>query len=408
MSRPTIAIGLLLIVTVALFPSRPSPAAVNTKAIEIGPPAAGSHVPAWDARGLGPLPWQGIACLDLTRRWAVRRGRHDRPARRSESVCARRARPDRGRALRRPAVAERRERVGRRPFRGHALTDSGQHRRRRAAAVRLSRRKGTHAARRSLQVARFPAAMVPLPLRRALESSPARFPVGRQAMGRGGRRSGLLVDAGWLLASPIGPHRTRRDHGDGGEPERTGGRRALWPGFVLHARRSGAALRRIGRDQPAGNAISESHCRKARQVEADRLVAADQRRCGDIAGAGAGRLWTAGAPSWRRAICRAAGRGDRRAGRADRSGRLSGLAARVSSARRERRHSLWHAVHAVAFDDSCLRHGGPHRPPHRPRIVCRPVLVRFDILRRCAEVAHRAAQLDEPRPGGAIVSTGRC
>src|SRR5271157_927424 len=22
-------------------------------------------VPAWDARGVGPLPWQGIACLDV-------------------------------------------------------------------------------------------------------------------------------------------------------------------------------------------------------------------------------------------------------------------------------------------------------------------------------------------------------
>ena len=33
--------------------------------IEIGAPAAPSRVPRWDARGLGPLPWQGVACLDM-------------------------------------------------------------------------------------------------------------------------------------------------------------------------------------------------------------------------------------------------------------------------------------------------------------------------------------------------------
>ena len=32
--------------------------------VEIGPAVARSRVPRWDARGLGPLPWQGIACLD--------------------------------------------------------------------------------------------------------------------------------------------------------------------------------------------------------------------------------------------------------------------------------------------------------------------------------------------------------
>ena len=34
---------------------------------EIGPAAAESRVPSWDARGLGQLPWQGIACLDASR-----------------------------------------------------------------------------------------------------------------------------------------------------------------------------------------------------------------------------------------------------------------------------------------------------------------------------------------------------
>jgi metallo-beta-lactamase class B len=34
--------------------------------IEIPAPAAPSRVPPWDARGLGPLPWQGAACLDMS------------------------------------------------------------------------------------------------------------------------------------------------------------------------------------------------------------------------------------------------------------------------------------------------------------------------------------------------------
>lgn len=28
-------------------------------------PAPATKVPRWDARGLGPLPWQGVACLDV-------------------------------------------------------------------------------------------------------------------------------------------------------------------------------------------------------------------------------------------------------------------------------------------------------------------------------------------------------
>ena len=34
--------------------------------VRLGPPQKESRVPAWDARGLGPLPWQGIACADLS------------------------------------------------------------------------------------------------------------------------------------------------------------------------------------------------------------------------------------------------------------------------------------------------------------------------------------------------------
>src|SRR5438132_649512 len=33
---------------------------------DVGKPAAQTKVPQWDARGLGPLPWQGIACVDMT------------------------------------------------------------------------------------------------------------------------------------------------------------------------------------------------------------------------------------------------------------------------------------------------------------------------------------------------------
>jgi len=35
-------------------------------AVEMGPAAAKSAVPRWDARGLGALPWQGVACLDVS------------------------------------------------------------------------------------------------------------------------------------------------------------------------------------------------------------------------------------------------------------------------------------------------------------------------------------------------------
>ncbi len=34
--------------------------------VDIGPAAAPTRVPRWNARGLGQLPWQGIACLDMS------------------------------------------------------------------------------------------------------------------------------------------------------------------------------------------------------------------------------------------------------------------------------------------------------------------------------------------------------
>ncbi|MGD0091207.1 MAG: FG-GAP-like repeat-containing protein, partial [Planctomycetota bacterium] len=36
------------------------------RVVEIAPPLDKSAAPPWDARGLGPLPWQGIACLDVS------------------------------------------------------------------------------------------------------------------------------------------------------------------------------------------------------------------------------------------------------------------------------------------------------------------------------------------------------
>src|SRR5262245_64428837 len=39
------------------------PAAVPAPAQE--PAARETKVPRWDARGVGPLPWQGVACLDV-------------------------------------------------------------------------------------------------------------------------------------------------------------------------------------------------------------------------------------------------------------------------------------------------------------------------------------------------------
>src|SRR6516165_9424531 len=52
-TRAWIALPLLL---AALMPARLEPRE---------PTRVKSKVPSWDARGLGPLPWQGVACLDV-------------------------------------------------------------------------------------------------------------------------------------------------------------------------------------------------------------------------------------------------------------------------------------------------------------------------------------------------------
>jgi hypothetical protein len=63
---PLAAVAALLLMAVAT----PVLRAVEA-VIEVGPAAAKSRAPRWDARGLGQLPWQGIACLDVTEdgRW---------------------------------------------------------------------------------------------------------------------------------------------------------------------------------------------------------------------------------------------------------------------------------------------------------------------------------------------------
>ncbi len=53
-----------------LFLSAPwaadSMAVADQKAVQIGRPTAQSGVPPWDLRGSDLLPWQGIACVDMS------------------------------------------------------------------------------------------------------------------------------------------------------------------------------------------------------------------------------------------------------------------------------------------------------------------------------------------------------
>ena len=74
-----------------------------------------------------------------------------------------------------------------------------------------------------------------------------------------------------------------------------------------------------------------------------------------------------------------------RAGNQIAVGRLRSLAAGVPPARRRRRHSIRHSLHALAPDDSHLRPARQRDPPHRPGEISRSVLVRPGILPRTAE-----------------------
>src|SRR3989442_1268493 len=53
-------LGLRLICLAVLF--GPTFALAQVRSL----PDSASAVPAWNARGSGPLPWQGIACIDLS------------------------------------------------------------------------------------------------------------------------------------------------------------------------------------------------------------------------------------------------------------------------------------------------------------------------------------------------------
>jgi len=60
--HPVALVGAAVLLLLAASPLLRAAEAVA----EIGPAAARSLVPPWDARGLGKLPWQGIACLDMS------------------------------------------------------------------------------------------------------------------------------------------------------------------------------------------------------------------------------------------------------------------------------------------------------------------------------------------------------
>ena len=143
---------------------------------------AESRVPRWDARGSGPLPWQGIACLDHRERPLPRRGHH-RPGRRPESVPPRR---------RRPIVGQ--HRAGHRWINEVTVSNDGRFvsglcttpEGTSGDAPRLygfSRGAGTDAGLRPLPVRRLPPGRVPVPLRRPFEPSAARLPLGWRPLG---------------------------------------------------------------------------------------------------------------------------------------------------------------------------------------------------------------------------------
>jgi len=54
--------GLISIVLLVISPTL----CLAQRAVEVDPAGQPSRVPKWDARGVGPIPWQGIACADMT------------------------------------------------------------------------------------------------------------------------------------------------------------------------------------------------------------------------------------------------------------------------------------------------------------------------------------------------------
>ena len=56
-------IGIIIVVIFALFGAAP----LHAREVVLRIPGRGkSQVPAWNLRGVGPLPWQGIACADVS------------------------------------------------------------------------------------------------------------------------------------------------------------------------------------------------------------------------------------------------------------------------------------------------------------------------------------------------------
>jgi len=63
MNRRRVSLALIA----SLLPLAATPVLRAAEAgIEIGAPATPGRAARWDARGLGPLPWQAIACLDMS------------------------------------------------------------------------------------------------------------------------------------------------------------------------------------------------------------------------------------------------------------------------------------------------------------------------------------------------------
>src|SRR3954471_24444775 len=65
-SRSAGGVAVWAVLAGGLLLSSMAPAMFASPPITIGAPAAATRVPAWDAAGLGPLPWQGVSCAHLT------------------------------------------------------------------------------------------------------------------------------------------------------------------------------------------------------------------------------------------------------------------------------------------------------------------------------------------------------
>jgi glyoxylase-like metal-dependent hydrolase (beta-lactamase superfamily II) len=60
------AAWLFFVAAAAVLPVLAAAVCLAQQIVEVAPGGGATSVPPWDARGLGPLPWQGIACIDMT------------------------------------------------------------------------------------------------------------------------------------------------------------------------------------------------------------------------------------------------------------------------------------------------------------------------------------------------------